>query len=154
MPNLTIAVQPPSRAQVSTILYPPLVAELTFRGSTPGYSFFAMAVLITRNGDIMEGGLSGTASVTGVDLTAEVRSSRTTIYFPFTDLAILYEGAYKIMVDVYKAADDNPDECIHQEQAKTSRVTVVNGPVPAVSTVSVSEHNIIQTLQSVGVAIP
>lgn len=130
MPTLTIAVQPPSRARVSTILHPPLVAELTFKGPLPGYYFFAMALLLTRNGDIVEGGLAGNTSVTGVDLTAHIGSSRTTIYFPFTDLGVLCEGSYKIRVDVYKVSYDNPDGCTYQEQTKSSRITVVNEEVP------------------------
>ncbi|EGU78590.1 hypothetical protein FOXB_10910 [Fusarium oxysporum f. sp. conglutinans Fo5176] len=90
-----------------------------------------MAFLLTREGNIVEGGLSGTTSVNGVDVTT-AGASRTTIHFPYTDLAILVEGAYKIRVDVYKVAYDNTDGYDFQEHAKSSRVTVVNEAVPAV----------------------
>ncbi|KAM0230783.1 hypothetical protein ACHAPO_009066 [Fusarium lateritium] len=153
MPAISIAVQPPSRAQVSTILYPPLVAEFNFKGSAPGFYFFAMAVLLTRNGDIVEHGLSGTTSVTGMDVTSHTGSSRTTIYFPFTDLSLLYEGAYKIRVDVYKVAYENSDGYIFQDQIKTSRITAVNEDVP-LGTASSSERNVLRALQSAGVQIP
>ncbi|KAL4726414.1 hypothetical protein ACLX1H_007096 [Fusarium chlamydosporum] len=152
MPALTITVQPPSRARVSTILDPPLVAELTFKGSVPGHYFFAMALLVTRDGDIVEGGLAGTTSVTGMDVTAYIGSSKTTIYFPFTDLGILHEGAYKIRVDVYKVAYENPDGCTFQEQTKSNRITVANEDVPAGSPSS-TERSVIRTLQSAGVQI-
>lgn len=153
MPALTIAVQPPSRTQVSTILHPPLVAEFNFKGSVSGFYFFAMAILLTRNGDIVEHGLAGTTTVTGMDVTALVGSSRTTIYFPFTDLSLLYEGAYKIRVDVYKVAYENSDGCIFQDQIKTSRITAVNEDVPA-GTLSSSERGVIRSLQNAGVSIP
>ncbi|KAH7188240.1 uncharacterized protein B0J16DRAFT_89652 [Fusarium flagelliforme] len=153
MPTLTIAVQPPSRARISTIFYPPLVAELTFKGPLPGYYFFAMALLLTRNGDIVEEGLTGTTSVTGVDITAHIGSSRTTIYFPFTDLGVLAEGSYKIRVDVYKGSYENPDGFTYQEQTKSSRITVVNEEVPP-GNPSSAERGVIRTLQSVGVPIP
>ncbi|KAH7252571.1 hypothetical protein BKA59DRAFT_165056 [Fusarium tricinctum] len=131
MPNLDIAVQPPSRAQVSTMLCPPPVARLTFKGAMPGYYFFAMALLTTRNGDIVEGGLLGTTTVSGLDLTAASGSSRNTIYFTFNELAISLEGAFKIRIDVYKVPYENPDGCTFHAQERTSHVTVVNEPVPA-----------------------
>ncbi|KAF5640574.1 hypothetical protein F52700_3725 [Fusarium sp. NRRL 52700] len=133
MTAFSIVVQPPARAQVSTTLYPPLVAELHFRGAVTGHYFFAMALLLTREGNIVEGGLSGTTSVNGVDVTA-AGASRTTIHFPYTDLAILAEGAYKIRVDLYKVAYDRPESYDFQAHAKSSRITVVNEAVPAVST--------------------
>ncbi|KAJ4044201.1 hypothetical protein NW753_003692 [Fusarium oxysporum] len=151
MTAFSIVVQPPARAQVSTTLHPPLVAELNFRGAVPGHYFFAMAFLLTREGNIVEGGLSGTTSVNGVDVTT-AGASRTTIHFPYTDLAILVEGAYKIRVDVYKVAYDNTDGYDFQEHAKSSRVTVVNEAVPAVSAGSV-ERSIIRALQAAGVYI-
>ncbi|EXA49027.1 hypothetical protein FOQG_08342 [Fusarium oxysporum f. sp. raphani 54005] len=151
MTAFSIVVQPPARAQVSTTLRPPLVAELNFRGAVPGHYFFAMAFLLTREGNIVEGGLSGTTSVNGVDVTT-AGASRTTIHFPYTDLAILVEGAYKIRVDVYKVAYDNTDGYDFQEHAKSSRVTVVNEAVPAVSAGSV-ERSIIRALQAAGVYI-
>jgi hypothetical protein len=153
MPALSIVVQPPSRTRVSTILHPPLVAEFTFKGSVPGFYFFAMAILLSRNGDIVEHGLAGTTSVMGMDVTALVGSSRTTIYFPFTDLGVLYEGSYKIRVDVYKVAYDDQNGYTFQDQTKSSRITVVNEDVPAGSASS-SERSVIRALQSAGVAIP
>ncbi|RGP79274.1 hypothetical protein FLONG3_2615 [Fusarium longipes] len=153
MPSLTIAVQPPTRTRVSTILYPPLVAEFSFKGAAPGFYFFAMAILLARNGDIVEHGLAGTTSVTGIDVTALVGSSRTTIYFPFTDLGILNEGAYKIRVDVYKVAYEDSSGYAFQDQTKSSRITAVNEDVP-VSSAGSSERNVIRTLQSAGVLIP
>ncbi|KAF4945957.1 hypothetical protein FGADI_11565 [Fusarium gaditjirri] len=149
MTALSIVVQPPSRAQVSTTLHPPLVAELNFRGAAPGHYFFAMAFLLTREGNIVERGLLGTTSVNGVDVTT-AGASRTTIYFPYTDLSILVEGTYKIRVDVYKVAFDDPGGCEFQEHAKSSRVTVVNEAVPAAST-GAAERSIIRTLQAAGV---
>ncbi|KAI1059505.1 hypothetical protein LB506_012646 [Fusarium annulatum] len=110
-----------------------------------------MAFLVTREGNIVEGGLSGTTSVNGVDVTT-AGASRTTIHFPYTDLAILAEGVYKIRVDVYKVAFDNPDGCDFQAHAKSSRVTVVNEAVPAVSAGS-AERSIIRGLQAAGVYI-
>ncbi|KAF4472319.1 velvet factor domain containing protein [Fusarium agapanthi] len=151
MAAFSIVIQPPARAQVSTTLHPPLVAELNFRGAVTGHYFFAMALLLTREGNIVEGGLSGTTSVNGVDVTT-ARSSRTTIYFPYTDLAILAEGAYKIRVDVYKVAYDSPGGYDFQALAKSSRVAVVNEAVPAVSAGS-TERSIIRALQAAGVSI-
>jgi hypothetical protein len=153
MPAITIAVQPPSRTGVSTILHPPLVAEFNFKGSLPDFYFFAMAILLTRNGDIVEHGLAGTTSVTGMDVTALVGSSRTTIYFPFTDLSLLYEGVYKIRVDVYKVAHNNSGGYTFQDQINTSRITAVNEAVPAASPSS-SERSVIRALQNAGVPIP
>ncbi|KAF5972733.1 hypothetical protein FBULB1_8611 [Fusarium bulbicola] len=151
MAALSIVIQPPARAQVSTTLHPPLVAELNFRGAVTGHYFFAMAFLLTREGNIVEGGLSGTTSVNGVDVTT-AGSSRTTIYFPYTDLAILAEGAYKIRVDVYKVAYDRPDGYGLQALVKSSRVAVVNEAVPAASAGS-AERSIIRALQTAGVYI-
>ncbi|SPJ73071.1 uncharacterized protein FTOL_02800 [Fusarium torulosum] len=152
MPTLDIAVQPPSRAQASTMLRPPPVAKLTFRESMPGYYFFAMALLTTRNGDIVEGGLLGTTTVSGLDLTAASGSSRNTIYFTFNEFAISPEGVYKIRIDVYKVPYENSDGCTFHAQERTSRVTVVNEPVPAGSAGS-SERSTIRLLQSAGVSI-
>ncbi|KAF4442309.1 hypothetical protein FACUT_2126 [Fusarium acutatum] len=148
MTAFSIVIQPPARAQVLTTLYPPLVAELNFRGALTGHYFFAMVFLLTREGNIVEGGLSGTTSVNGVDVTT-AGASRTTIHFPYKDLAIIAEGAYKIRVDVYKVAYDNPDGYDFQAHAKSSRVTVVNEAVPAVSASS-AERSIIRALQAVG----
>jgi hypothetical protein len=113
------------------MLCPPPVAKLTFRGSMPGYYFFAMALLTTFNEDIVEGGLLGTTTVSGLDLTAASGSSRNTIYFVFNELAISLEGVYKIRIDVYKVPYDNLDGCTFYAQETSSRVTVVSGPVPA-----------------------
>ncbi|KAF5674226.1 hypothetical protein FDENT_10097 [Fusarium denticulatum] len=151
MTAFSIVVQPPARAQVSTTLHPPVVAELNFRGAVTGHYFFAMVFLLTREGNIVEGGLSGTTSVNGVDVTT-AGASRTTIHFPYTDLAILAEGAYKIRVDVYKVAYENPNGYDFQAHAKSSRVTVVNEAVPAVSAGS-AERSIIRALQAAGVYI-
>ncbi|KAI6772790.1 hypothetical protein HG530_003748 [Fusarium avenaceum] len=152
MPNLDIAVQPPSRAQVSTMLCPPPIAKLTFKGSMPGHHFFAMALLTTRNGDVVEGGLLGTTTVSGLDLTAASGSSRNTIYFTFNEIAISLEGGFKVRIDVYKVPYDNPDGCSFHAQEKTSRVTVVNEPIPAGSAAS-DERSTVRLLQSAGVAI-
>ncbi|KAI1037201.1 hypothetical protein LB503_008867 [Fusarium chuoi] len=96
-----------------------------------------MAFLLTREGNIVEGGLSGTTSVNGVDVTTP-GASRTTIQFPYTDLAILVEGPYKIRVDIYKVAYDNPDGYDFQAHAKSSRS---------------AERSIIRALQAAGVYI-
>ncbi|KAJ4268872.1 hypothetical protein NW762_002943 [Fusarium torreyae] len=112
-----------------------------------------MAYLLTRNGDLIEGGLMGTTTVTGVDLTAMIGSSRTTIYFPFTDLSIPYDGAYKIKVDVYKVAYEDPDGYTFQEQTKSNRITVVNEAVPAAGAGS-TERSVLRSLQNAGVPIP
>lgn len=113
------------------MLCPPPVAKLTFKGSMSGYHFFAMALLTTRNGDIVEGGLLGTTTVSGLDLTAASGSSRNTIYFTFNEIAIFIEGVFKVRIDVYKVPYENPDGCTFHAQEKTSRVTVVNEPIPA-----------------------
>ncbi|KAF4961871.1 hypothetical protein FSARC_10011 [Fusarium sarcochroum] len=82
-----------------------------------------------------------------------IGSSRTTIYFPFTDLAIPYEGAYKIRVDVYKAAYEDPDGYTFQEQTKSNRITIVSEAVPTTGPGS-AERSVIRNLQAAGVPIP
>ncbi|KAF5007237.1 hypothetical protein FDECE_6431 [Fusarium decemcellulare] len=126
MPSISIVVQPPTRAQASTLLYPYLIAQLTSRRSYAGCYFFAMAVLLAQNGMVVES-LAGETTVTGVDFQAS--GSRTSVCFPFTNLWIVHEGTYTIRVDVYRVLPGDEQTTTYEGQAESNLITVVRDEV-------------------------
>lgn len=85
-----------------------------------------MSVLIGSGGNVVEGMLAGTTLVTAPDLGEASSSTSTSVFFPFLDLSINYEGTYKIRVDVYKVAYEDPNGATLYEQIDSNRIKISN----------------------------
>ena len=133
---VSIVVQPPSQTTIDTQFYPPLVAKT---GVTPSsvddnYSYlFAMAVLLDHNGEVLEGQLQGTGTLsTGISLMdyngnqggGSSSAGQPSIYFTFPDLYVLYAGTYTIRVDVYVVDYEDPQGAQLIQQTESRQITV------------------------------
>lgn len=103
----SIAVQPPTYAQVRRRLYPPVVAEASVRmgGRHDNTHLHAMAVLLDSEGQPLDGVLGGSYSASGceIDPEGDNRQGRESLMtFPFPNLVLQYPGIFMIRVDIYR----------------------------------------------------
>ncbi|KAK7417222.1 hypothetical protein QQZ08_011701 [Neonectria magnoliae] len=152
MPTLSIAVQPPRETQVGQIIYPPVIGNLVCRRPHERYYFFAMVVLLGVDGTVIDGGFAGTTVSTGTPL-AGADSSRHSVVFVFPDISISYEGTYKIRMDVYKVAYEDPDKATLNTQVETRSISIVSEEV-ARKRPSDREHEFMRSLRHAGIPIP
>ncbi|KAF7553960.1 hypothetical protein G7046_g6955 [Stylonectria norvegica] len=153
MPTLSVAVQPPSWAQVGSPLLSPIIAKRTTRRSHTGFYFFAMAVLLGPDGNVVDGGIGGNYISTGVQFDETESTSRPTTVFVFPDLSVSYGGTYLIRLDIYKVSYDNPEGATLDGQIETSSISVVDSEV-AWRRPSSSERSFMRKLRNAGFEIP
>ncbi|KAF7556875.1 hypothetical protein G7Z17_g1130 [Cylindrodendrum hubeiense] len=146
MPSLSIAVQPPQEVQVGQTLYPSVIAKMTSRSSNERYYFFSMAVLLGHNGVVIEEVLVGTTVSTGVVVGSSV-------VFLFPGLSIATQGVYKIRLDVYKVAYEDPNGAAFYTQTETRGISVLETAVHH-SKPSSAERVYIRTLRDAGIPVP
>ncbi|CAM1505064.1 Fc.00g107010.m01.CDS01 [Cosmosporella sp. VM-42] len=152
MPHLHIAVQPPSRVQAGKPLYPPVIARMSTRRTQVGSYFFAMAVLLEADGNVVDGCLDGNVIATGVPVDQTSSSSSPSLVFVFPDLTISYAGTYSIRLDIYKVSYANSDGATLDDEVETASISVVNREVSR-KHLSSTERSFIQSLHDVGIMV-
>ncbi|KAJ4329459.1 hypothetical protein N0V84_000094 [Fusarium piperis] len=123
MPNLSITSQPPPWTVASMILEPPLVARFRSRSRSSNSSYFAMAILMGIDGEMVQGTLGGNCTITGID----GGGPGTDLSFYFDDLYIAFAGTYYIRVDVYKAPGHDYNAATLSAEVNSNQIVVTDG---------------------------
>ncbi|KAM5362685.1 hypothetical protein ACJZ2D_012430 [Fusarium nematophilum] len=124
---------------------------MTSKRSNPS-GYFATASLIGLDGNVVEEGLDGCQVMSATDVGDASSSSRTSVYFAFTDLRIMYQGTFRIRVDTYKAPQGTQAGAILDREVESDQITVVSGEVSR-QRPSSAERSTIRRLREAGVAI-
>lgn len=104
--SISVSVQPPSKVQAGTVLYPPLVVSSE---TSVAYDFLQVALLDPR-GRVVESALWGTVSMSKQELNDDHASgSSSKEYAAFPDLAITSPGNYSLQVTAYRMDYESPD---------------------------------------------
>lgn len=123
--DIGIGVQPPMQARTGASLYPPIVAKIRAGHADGDLDYFATAVLVDSNGDVVDGLLGGTKAASRFELAGEE-----SFVFPFTDLSIARAGTFAVRVDVYQVA---PGDCAGAAlvgQVETRHIAVLDESAP------------------------
>lgn len=126
-----IAVQPPSRVQVGTVI-PPIIAKISPRRPPEGFYFYALAQLIGPDGNEVRGAISHNSRVVEMGISVEDTdtSSRRTTVFVFSNLSIAYEGTYSIRLGLYRNAYEDLSESTYEAVIESTRMRAVDSEVP------------------------
>ncbi|POR31409.1 Uncharacterized protein TPAR_08374 [Tolypocladium paradoxum] len=152
MPDITIGVQPPKRTRAGACLYPPVVAKQSVRESDPDVDYFATAVLLDRQGSVVDGFLEGTKAASRFEV-AQSKTAPASFVFPFTDLSISQLGTYTIRVDVYQVSPGDSAGAALVEQLATRVVSVFDADIPS-ETPSDEERSLMRRARDAGLPMP
>jgi hypothetical protein len=138
---LSVAVQPPARAQSGVALYPPLAGRLSSETNIFDElsQFWAVATLIDYSGEVLDDQLGGKVADSAHPLPETTHSSSSSsngrkdrAYFYFPDLVINEPGRYRIRISLmqmdYSGDSSLEGTVVVRESVDSHSITVQDEP--------------------------
>ncbi|KAH7329560.1 hypothetical protein B0I35DRAFT_474145 [Stachybotrys elegans] len=120
-PVLSIALQPHVEMEAKSSVNPSVICLLKAESFDPAVYYFAMAVVVDDDNEVVDGSLHGMCTVQGQQLQLPTGP---VVVFNFSDMSICYNGTCKLRLDAYEVSNADAKGATLVSQAFSKPVNV------------------------------